>query len=136
MTPVRTRWGRALGAALIAEVAQVAAAFGWVAIYSYLINPGQVLAVYQEYAQRSGSWVSLIAGTPIFWLVARYLAGSRLTARAMFGLFALIDGAILVASAGDGLPVSLWMVAASYGLKFLACELGGRSAEAGNLAST
>lgn len=34
------RWPSAIVGAVIAEVALIASAFGWVAIYSYLINPG------------------------------------------------------------------------------------------------
>jgi hypothetical protein len=37
---MKINWGRAFAGALIGEIAQIAAAFGWVAIYSYLINPG------------------------------------------------------------------------------------------------
>ena len=48
---MKIRWGRAFAGALAAEIAQIAAAFVWVAIYSYLINPGQPLATYEAHAQ-------------------------------------------------------------------------------------
>ncbi|MEO7650773.1 MAG: hypothetical protein ABIZ80_09920 [Bryobacteraceae bacterium] len=41
---------------MIAENTQIAAAFGWVAVYSYLINPGQPMAAYEAQAQVSGPW--------------------------------------------------------------------------------
>ena len=70
-------WGRACAGALIAEIAQIAAAFGWVAIYSYLINPGQPMATYQAHAQASGPWVSILAGAPNFYAASRWIARSR-----------------------------------------------------------
>ena len=89
-------WGRACAGALIAEIGQIAAAFGWVAIYSYLINPGQPMATYQAHAQASGPWVSILAGAPIFYAASRWIARSRPTALALFTIFFVIDGALLV----------------------------------------
>src|SRR6266576_2941159 len=84
---VKINWGRACAGALIAEIAQIAAAFGWVAIYSYLINPGQPMATYQAHAQASGPWVSILAGAPIFYAASRWIARSRPTALALFAIF-------------------------------------------------
>lgn len=126
------RWGAALGGMLLAEVAQIAAAFAWVALYSYLVHPGETPAFYQRYAQVAGPWVSILAGTPIFYLVCRWI-GSRdparawPTAMALFGLFALLDLALTLA-AGAPSPRLVGFVAASYLLKLLACHLAGRRA--------
>lgn len=126
------RWGAALGGMLLAEVAQIAAAFAWVAFYSYLIHPGETAAFYQRYAEVSGPWVSIVAGTPIFYLVCRWIgsqAPSRAwpTAMALFGLLVVFDFALILA-AGTPTPRILGFVAASYSLKLVACHLGGRSA--------
>lgn len=73
-----------------------------------------------------------VAGTPIFYLVCRWI-GSRVpsrawpTAMALFGLFVLVDVALMLA-AGTPSPRILGFMAASYLLKLLACHLGGRSA--------
>ena len=102
------RWGAALGGMLVAEVGQIAATFAWVAFYSYLVHPGETPAFYQRYAQVAGPWVSLLAGTPIFYLVCRWI-GSRVpsrawpTAMALFGLFVLVDGALMLSA---GTPFS------------------------------
>jgi hypothetical protein len=133
------RWGAALGGMLVAEVAQIAAAVAWVALYSYLVHPGETPAFYERYAQVSGPWVSLLAGTPIFYLVCRWIRSrfpSRAwpTAMALFGLFVLVDGA-LVLSVGTPSPRILGFVAASYLLKLLACHLGGRSAARSEVAA-
>ena len=117
---------------LLAEVGQIAATFAWVAIYSYFLHPGETPDFYQRYAQVAGPWVSLLAGTPIFYLVCRWIGSgvpSRAwpTAMALFGLFVLVDFALILA-AGTPSPRILGFVAASYLLKLLACHLGGRHA--------
>jgi hypothetical protein len=126
------RWRAALGGMVVAEVAQIAAAFAWVALYSYLVHPGETQAFYQRHAEASGPWVSLLAGTPIFYLVCRWI-GSRApfrawaTAMALFGLFVVVDFALML----PWWPLSPRLVgftAASFLLKLVACHLGGRSA--------
>jgi hypothetical protein len=121
-------WLRAIGGALLAEVTQIGAAFLWVAIYSYLINPGQPMAVYQQHAQASSPWVSIFAGAVIFYLVSRWIARSVPTALALFVVFLVIDG-LLLALASAGANLAFWaLVGASYSTKLLACYLGGRHA--------
>ena len=118
-------WGRASGGALIAEIAQIAAAFGWVAIYSHVIDPGQPMATYQAHAQASGPWVSILAGAPIFYATSRWIARSRPTALALFAIFFVVDGALLVGmmESWTGAPVVL--IALSFLTKLGACALGG-----------
>lgn len=123
---MKIRWGRAAAGALVAEIAQIAAAFGWVAIYSYLINPGQPFATYQAYAQASGPWVSIIAGVPIFYAASRWIAIWRPTALALFGIFLAIDGGLLVGMTEDWTGVPFGLIGLSYVTKFFACALGGR----------
>jgi hypothetical protein len=75
------RWGAAFVGTLLGEVGQVAATFGWVALYSYLVHPGETPAFYQQHAEVAGPWVSVLAGTPIFYLICRWI-GSPNPARA------------------------------------------------------
>lgn len=126
------RWGAAFGGMLLAEVGQIAATFAWVAVYSYLLHPGETPDFYQRYAQVAGPWVSLLAGTPIFYGVCRSLGAkvpsrAGATAMALFGLFVVLDFALVLAI---GVPSArdLGFIAASYLLKLVACHLGGRSA--------
>jgi hypothetical protein len=126
------RWVAALGGMLLAEVAQIAAAFAWVALYSYLVHPGETPAFYQRYAEVAGPWVSVLAGTPIFYLVCRWIGSrkpsrARPTAMALFGFFVLLDLG-LVLSAGAPSPRLVPFLAAGYLLKLLACHLAGRRA--------
>ena len=126
---MKINWGRAFGGALIAQIAQIAAAFGWVAIYSYVIDPGQPMATYQAHAQASGPWVSILAGAPIFYAASRWIARSQPTALALFAILFVIDGALLVGMVEDwtSMPTSTVIL---IGLNFLtklgACALGGR----------
>ena len=97
------------------------------------MHPGETPAFYQSYAQVSGPWVSLMAGTPIFYLVCRWI-GSRVPSRARAdrawpssASSSVVDGALLLA-AGIPSPRILGFVAASFLLKLVACHLGGRSA--------
>jgi hypothetical protein len=122
---VRINWGRAFGGALIAQIAQIAAAFGWVAVYSYVIDPGQPLATYQAHAQASGVWVSIFAGAPIFYAASRWIARSQPTALALFAIFAVIDGALLVGLVESWAGFPYLLVGISYLTKLCACALGG-----------
>lgn len=120
------RWFRAVGGAVAAEVAQIAAAFLWVAFYSYVINPGQPLAVYQQHAQVSGPWVSIIAGFIIFYAASRWVARSVPTAMALFVIFLVIDGLLLVLASAQADAALFVLAGASYATKLIACYLGGR----------
>jgi hypothetical protein len=123
---MKIAWGRALAGALIAEIAQIAAAFGWVAIYSYLINPGQPFATYQAHAQASGVWVSVTAGAPIFYAASRWIARSQPTALALFAIFFVADGALVVGMTESWSGFPFVLVGLSYLTKLCACALGGR----------
>jgi hypothetical protein len=123
---MKIHWGRAAGGALVAEIAQIAAAFGWVAIYSYLVNPGQPMATYEAHAQASGPWVSILAGAPIFYAASRWIAKTRPTALALFGIFFVIDGALLVGMMESWTGAFFLLIALSYVTKLCACALGGR----------
>lgn len=123
---MKISWGRAFGGALIAEIGQIAAAFGWVAIYSHLIDPGQPMATYEAHAQASGPWVSILAGAPIFYAASRWIAKSLPTALALFAIFAVIDGGLLVGMIEDWTSVPGVLVGLSFLTKLGACALGGR----------
>jgi hypothetical protein len=123
---VKIRWGRAFGGALIAEIAQIAAAVGWVAVYSHVIDPGQPFATYEAHAQASGPWVSILAGAPIFYAASRWIARSQPTALALFAIFLAIDGALLVGMTESWSDVPFVLAGLSYVTKFFACALGGR----------
>src|SRR5262245_9053424 len=117
-------WGRACAGALIAEITRIAAAFGWVAIYSYLINPGQPMATYRAHAQGSRPWVSILEGAPIFYAASRWIARSGPTASALFGIFLTIDVALLVGMTESWTGIPFVLFGLSYLTKLGACALG------------
>ena len=61
-----------IGLAILAMVILVIITFVEVAVYSYLINPGQEQSFYEAHAQISAPYVSGIFGFILFFLVARY----------------------------------------------------------------
>lgn len=75
MRPKDVRWHLALGGA-------VAAAFAWVAIYSYSLHPGEPPAFYQQYALKASPWVVISLEIPVFYLVCRWI-GSRAPSNAL-----------------------------------------------------
>ena len=77
-----------------------------VAVYSYAIHTGETPEFYGEFARVSGPWVSLIAGGPVFFLIARWIrrrapSGAFDTAMAMAGLYLAIEIAVLLLWPGD-----------------------------------
>lgn len=118
------RWARVWAAFLVAEVATIAAAFGWVAIYSHLLNPGRDLAHYEAYAMTASPYVSLFAGPPIFYSACRWIWANGL---AVFLLYCILEIAFLLFSDTSSIPK--WILYVGFPAKFLACWLGGRTAK-------
>ena len=82
----RIPWGWVIATAVGLEVATVASAIAWVAIYSYLIHPGEDPAYYQEYAQVSSPVIAAVLGGPYWFLGCRWIArkaGSRAVAMSL-----------------------------------------------------
>ena len=61
-----------IGLAILTMITLVLISFLEVAVYSYIINPGQVESVYEAHANTSAPYISGIFGFIIFFLVARY----------------------------------------------------------------
>jgi hypothetical protein len=125
------RWASAVAAVLLAEVVLVGCAFGWVAVYSHAIAPGQPVQAYQAYAQQASPWVSILVGMPLFYAIARWWLRSAGTALVAGLLYLLLDTALLLAAASGGGAALPWaLVGLSYGSKLLAGALGLRAAAA------
>lgn len=61
-----------VGLSILTMIILVLISFLEVAVYSYLINPGQVESVYDAHANTSAPYISGIFGFIVFFLVARY----------------------------------------------------------------
>jgi hypothetical protein len=126
------RWGAAIGGMLLVEVLMIAAAFGWVAIYSHLIQPDQAMSFYQDYAMKSSAWVSLVTGVPLFYFVCRWI-GSKSpvkawpTAMALFASYFLID-VLLVLTFPANPHISVGFLIVNWAIKGVACHMGGTHA--------
>ena len=101
MTNTPIRWGLAAAATLLAQVTLIALSILTVAVYSYAIRTGETQEFYNAFAQASGPWVSLMAGGPVFFLIARWIRrrspGAAFgTAMAMSGLYLAIEFAIVL----------------------------------------
>lgn len=64
-------WGWVALTVVGLEIALVLSAVAWVAIYSYLINPGQDLVYYQNHAQLASPIVSVVVGMPYLFFACR-----------------------------------------------------------------
>jgi hypothetical protein len=84
------------------------------------------MSTYEAHAQASGPWVSIFAGAPIFYAVSRWIARTRPTAVALFAIFFVIDGGLLVGMVDNWSDVPYVMIGLSYLTKLCACALGGR----------
>ena len=120
MTTTSIRWGIAAIATLLAEIALISLSIICVAVYSYTIHTGETQEFYNAFAQASGPWVSLIAGGPVFFLIARWIrrraqSAALGTAMAMSGLYIAIEVIIVL----------LWPGGASATLAILPLVIGG-----------
>ena len=137
------RWGLAAVAALLAEVALIALSIICVAVYSYTIHTGETQEFYEAFARVSGPWVSLIAGGPVFFLIARWIrrraaAAAPATAMAMSGLYIAIEVGITLLWPGASsaiLPI-LPLVIGGFVLKVTGAWLGAGGTTAGAPAKT
>ena len=117
------------------EIALVLSAVAWVAIYSYLINPGHDLVYYQNHAQFASPIVSVVVGMPYLFFACRWVgrkAGTRAVAMCLSVWFILFIIDVLLVLLG-GATAYIWaMVAISHVTKMLAAYFGGKTALKGS----
>ena len=106
MTKTSIRWGLAAVATLMAQIALIVLSIICVAVYAYAIHTGETQEFYDAFARVSGPWVSLIAGGPVFFLIARWIrrrapSAAFDTAMAMAGLYLAIEIAVFLLWPGD-----------------------------------
>ena len=140
MTQTSIRWGLAAVAALLAEFTLIALSILCVAVYSYTIRTGETQEFYSAFAKASGPWVSLIAGGPVFFLLARWIrrrasSAALGTAMAMVGLYIAIEVAFLLLWPGDS-GLTIPFVIGLFGLKAAGAWLGAGGLAARASAST
>ena len=124
-------WGWVVGTAVGLEVALVISAFAWVAIYSWLIHPGEEPAYYENYAQSASAVVSIVLGIPYWFFACRWVgqkAGTRAVAMCVWAWFItfLIDLPLIFVA--EQKASYLLIVVISHSTKVFAAYLGGRAA--------
>ena len=127
----RIPWGWVVLTSVGLQVALVLSAFAWVAIYSYLIHPGEQAAYYENYAQFASPIVSVVLGIPYWFFACRWLgrkAGTRAVAACLWAWFILFIIDMPLNFLGDPTAYNWAMVAISFLTKALASYLGGRAA--------
>jgi hypothetical protein len=127
----RIPWGWVVGTAVGLEVALIVLAVAWVAIYSYLIHPGEEPAYYQNYAQKSSPVVAVVLGMPLWYFACRWVgrkAGTRAVAMCVWAWFILFLIELPLYLLSELQAYDWMMVAISHSTKLIAAYLGGRAA--------
>ena len=124
-------WGWVALTVVGLEIALVLSAVAWVAIYSYLINPGHELPFYQEHAEFASPIVSVAVGIPYLFFACRWIgrkAGTRAVATSLSVWFILfIIDVLLILMGGPNAYIGA-MLAISHVTKMLAAYFGGKAA--------
>src|SRR6185312_7414601 len=125
------RWGRVALTVVGLEIALILSAVAWVAIYSYLINPGHDLGYYQNHAQFASPIVSVVVGIPYLFFACRWVgrkAGTRAVAMCLSVWLVLFIIDVLLILMGEFTVYVGAMVAISHTTKMLAAYFGGKAA--------
>ncbi|HKO96530.1 MAG TPA: hypothetical protein VJU86_06050 [Pyrinomonadaceae bacterium] len=125
----KNRWVWIIPAAGAVIVINLAIHMLYMVAYYHLINPGQGTAHYHAHAELSAPYSSIIVGTPLMFLVCRWI-GKKFAARfsgtaalLVWLVYFLIDITVIV-FARESSPLALLFVI-SFVTKFAAAYLGG-----------
>lgn len=121
---------RVAGAFLALEITMIALSVGWVAVHSYLVDPGHPPAHYEAYAQRAVPIFALTVSAPVFGAFGFLCGRRRGRSGAAFALLTtwvlvVLDVLfVLVATGFEGRAVLIAVAAAA--LKLAGTVAGGR----------
>jgi hypothetical protein len=127
----RIPWGWIALTVIGLEIALVLSAVAWVAIYSYLINPGHDLPYYQNHAQFASPIVSVAVGIPYLFFAGRWVgrkASTRAVAAGLCVWLILFVIDVLLILVGGLNTYAGAMMAISHLTKMLAAYFGGKAA--------
>ena len=117
-----------IGLAILTMITLVIISILEVAVYSYIINPGQDVSVYDAHAQSSAPYISGIFGFIIFFFIARYWKkkeyhnASKLIF--LFPLTYLLIDIVIISLAGVKWSDFILIFILANGAKFLGSYLG------------
>jgi len=117
-----------IGLAILTMITLVLISFLEVAVYSYLINPGQEQSVYEGHANSSAPYISGIFGFIVFFLVARYWKKKEypnvFKLAILFPLIYVLLDIIIITAAGVKWSDFIVTFAIANAAKFLGSYLG------------
>ena len=117
-----------IGLAILTMITLVIISFIEVAVYSYLINPGQENSVYEAHAEVSAPYISGIFGFIVFFLVARHWKKKEyqnvIKLIFLFPLIYVLLDIIIITSAGVKWSDFFLIFAIANAAKFLGSYLG------------
>ncbi|MEO7265595.1 MAG: hypothetical protein ABIW38_11810 [Ferruginibacter sp.] len=117
-----------IGLAILTMITLVIISIIEVAVYSYLINPGQEKSVYETHAEVSAPYISGVFGFIIFFLIARYWNKKKyhnlLKLIILFPLIYVLLDAIIITIAGVQWSSFIFIFMFANGAKFLGSYLG------------
>jgi len=125
---MKAPWKWIIGWAVLIHVILIAASIVEVIIYAYAVNPGQPELIYEQHAQLTAPWVSIIGGLFLFFLVARKLSKNRFEQRKVIGLalpalYIILDvGMLLMSDVNWGEDYMIFVI--SFSSKTLASYVG------------
>jgi hypothetical protein len=123
-------WGWAILGALAALATLVAAAFGWVAVWSHLLHADTTQAQAEAHARLASPIVAVALAAPVYyaagrWLRARLRERAPHTALALFGIDTVLGAASLLTSPAPLYPAVMTALAAA--VKLFALRRGARA---------
>jgi hypothetical protein len=117
-----------IGLAILTMIILVIISFLEVAVYSFLVNPGQEQSVYEAHANTSAPYISGIFGFIVFYLVARYWKKKKypnaFKLAILFPLIYVLLDIIIITAAGVKWSDFILIFAIANTAKFLGSYLG------------
>lgn len=117
-----------IGLAILTMITLVIISFLEVAVYSYVINPGQENSVYEAHAEVSAPYISGIFGFIVFFLIARHWKKKEyqnlLKLIFLFPLIYVLLDIIIITTAGVQWSDFILIFAIANAAKFLGSYLG------------
>ncbi|NNL15686.1 MAG: hypothetical protein HKO81_03475 [Flavobacteriaceae bacterium] len=117
-----------IGLAILTMITLVVISFIEVAVYSYLINPGQEQSFYEAHVNSSAPYISGIFGFIVFFLIARYWKKKEyqnvFKLVILFPLIYVLIDIIIITAAGVKWSDFILIFAIANAAKFLGSFLG------------
>lgn len=118
-----------IGLVLLTMICLVLISFLEVAVYSYMINPGQDVSVYDAHAELTAPYISGVFGFLVFFLVVRYWKkkGYQNVFKLMLlfpTVYVLMDILVLLLAGFDQWSDYFLIIILANGAKFLGSFLG------------